>query len=236
MTQVPSLIDTPELAGRYDLYGIVHKGLRKAQCALLGRLGTADFENSAETAELLADLRALLALAASHVEHEDRHIHLALRNHAAASTERLDDQHEDHRQAFLQLEELALGLERALPKRKAAAGRKLYLAFSAYVGDDLLHMYEEETVTAPLLWALFSDAELQAIEMAILGSLPPEKNMAFLRIMIPAISRDERAAMLGGMKNGVPPQIFNAVIEFAARPNLTADDFADLSGRLGLAA
>ena len=38
------------------------------------------------------------------------------------------------------------------------------------------------------------------------------------------------------MKAGAPAEAFNAVIEFAARPNLADADFADLARRLDLAA
>jgi hypothetical protein len=40
--------------------------------------------------------------------------------------------------------------------------------------------------------------------------------------------------MLGGMKQQAPREAFDAVIEFAARPNLSAAEFADLARRLDL--
>lgn len=231
MTDFNSISD---LNGRYDLYGAVHKGLRKAQCELLPRLGSADF--SLPQTALLAELRGLLALAASHVQHEDHHIHNALKARGAVSVERLDDQHDDHRKTFAELEAIIAGIEGAPAAQRPALGRRLYLAFSAYVAHDLEHMFEEETVAAPQLWSLFTDAELAEIENRIVGSLPPEKSMAFMQIMIPASRPDERAAMLGGMKQQAPREAFDAVMEFAARPNLSAVEFADLARRLGLVA
>ncbi|MFB2603135.1 hypothetical protein ACE04B_14130, partial [Rhizobium phaseoli] len=59
-----SLTSIPDLNGRYDIYGAIHKGLRKAGCDLLGRLGTADFQNVEETVFLIGDLRHYLMLAA----------------------------------------------------------------------------------------------------------------------------------------------------------------------------
>ncbi|MCX8568078.1 MULTISPECIES: hemerythrin domain-containing protein [Hyphomicrobiales] len=229
-----SLAAIPDLQGRYDIYGPIHKGLRRAQCDLLGRLGSADF-SSPQTA-LLSDLRGLLMLAASHVQHEDRHIHNALKERGAISVERLDDQHDDHRKTFAELEALATTIEKAPANERQALGRRLYLAFTAYVAHDLEHMFEEETVAAPQLLALFSDAELMEIETRIVGSLPPEKSMAFMQIMIPAVRPDERAAMLAGMRQQAPKEAFDAVIEFAARPKLSAPEFADLARRLELTA
>ncbi len=231
----PSLTDIPDLAGRYDLYGAVHKGLRKAGCELLIRLGCADFTDPTECDAVLDILRGYILLAGSHVMHEDEHIHGMLRGRGG-STDIVDEQHDDHRAAFAILEKLAADIERASPQEKPAAGRRLYLAFAAYLAEDLAHMHEEETVTAPALWAGFTDDELVVLEMRIIASMPPEKNMAFMRIMIPAMNPAERAALLAAMRKGAPPEIFNAVIEFAVRPGLTDKAFGDLANRLQLAA
>lgn len=235
MTHHISLTDIPDLNGRYDLYGAVHKGLRKAGCDLLCRLGSTDFEDPDEAERVLGDLRTYLMLAASHVVHEDDNIHTVLHDRGV-STGTVDDQHDDHRASFADLEALAVSIEKAWPMHKRAAGRKLYLAFAAYIADDFAHMHEEETKTAPVLWQHFTDADLAAVEMRIVASMPPEKNMAFMRLMIPAMNPAERAALLGAMRRGAPPEIFDAVIEFAVRPCLPAKAFDDLAGRLQLAA
>ncbi|WP_165217148.1 hemerythrin domain-containing protein [Affinirhizobium pseudoryzae] len=236
MTHTPTSITAiPDLNGRFDLYGAVHKGLRKAGCELLVRLGSTDFDQSEDTEEVLALLRTYLTLAASHVCHEDEHIHAALAARGA-STDTVDHQHDDHREAFGQLEALARAVETAWPMHRRATGRKLYLAFAAYLAEDLAHMHEEETVTARALWNRFTDDELSAIEMRIVSSLSPETNMAFMRIMIPAMNPLERADMLGAMQKLAPPEIFDAVIEFAVRPALDTKAFGDLAGRLKRAA
>src|SRR5690349_8641608 len=138
MTHAHHPTEIVDLNGRFDLYGAVHKGLRKAQCELLVRLGNTDFADARATAALLSDLRALLALAAAHVTHEDAHIHSALRARGTVSTERLDDQHEDHRATFAKLESLVAAIiEAATPDQRCALGRRLYFAFGAYIAHDL---------------------------------------------------------------------------------------------------
>lgn len=230
-----SITAVPDLDGRYDLYGAVHKGLRKAGCELLVRLGATDFDKPEESEEVLALLRAYLMLAAAHVGHEDDHIHSALATRGGA-TDTVDHQHDEHRQAFVDLESLACAVETAWPMHRRATGRRLYLAFCAYLADDLAHMHEEETLTAPSLWQHFTDDELSAIELRIISSLSPEKNMAFMRVMIPAMNGLERALMLGAMQKGAPREVFDAVIEFAVRPALSPKAFGDLASRLQLAA
>ncbi|OCW59080.1 hypothetical protein [Hoeflea olei] len=235
MNEHTCLTEIADLKTRYDLYGGVHKGLRRAGCELLLRLGSVDFADAGETEAVLSMLRLYLDLAASHVMHEDLHIHQALQARGV-STATVDHQHDDHRRDFAALEALAQEIESAAPAERRAACRKLYLAFAAYLADDLAHMHEEETVTAPALWGAFTDDELMDIERRIIGSIPPEKNMAFMRAMIPAMNPAEREALLGGMQRGAPAEVFNAVIEFAVRPSLPAAAFRALASRLRIAA
>jgi hypothetical protein len=223
-----------DLDGRYDLYGSVHKGLRKAGCELLVKLGAVDYDDAPECEAALANLRAYLSLAASHLSHEEDNIHDLLQQRGGSS-ELADDRHRDHRTAFVTLETLAAEVEMAGPRDKTVAGRRLYLAFAAHLSADLAHMHEEETIIAPTLWRNFSDAELAALEARIVGSMPPEKNMAFMRQMIPAMNPSERAALLGAVQKEAPPEVFGAVIEFAVRPGLTEKAFGDLTSRLRIA-
>ncbi|RAK51413.1 hemerythrin domain-containing protein [Phenylobacterium deserti] len=218
--------------GRWDLYGPVHKGLRLGHAQLLARLGSADW--GGDVSELLSDLKAHLRLGASHIAHEDSHIHPALEARDAGATAHLEEEHTAHRARFAALDAQIAGLEVAFQSDRPALGRQLYLAFGKLVAEDLAHMHEEETQVWPRLCATHTDAELQAIEGAIIGSLPPTDVVAFMRLMIPAMNRAERAGMLGGMKAGAPPEAYRGVLEAAARPTLSADDWAHLEAE-GLA-
>lgn len=221
--------------GRWDLYGPVHKGLRLATTEFMTRMGRTDFsERSCEA--LLQELKAHLELCAEHLAHEEAFIHPALESRRGDSAMRLTRQHADHRQSFAELHRLIDAVLAAEVAERPARARELYLAYSVFVAEDLAHMHEEETVTWPLLCSLFTDEELADIEMSIIGSLTPQANMDFMRLMIPAMNPQERAALLGGMKANAPPEAFNAVIEGVARPVLAAADFDDLAARLDLAA
>lgn len=231
---VMSPLETPDLNGRWDMYGSIHKGLRKAQLEMLVRIGSADFSNTETAGAIIADMRAILAMASSHLLHENEHVHLAMEKKAPGSAARLEDQHDSHERDFAQLEELLQVMDGADGKQRKTLGRRLYLGFSAFIAHDLEHMHEEETLANPLLQSVFTDAELEEIEMGIISTLTPEKAIAFMRLMIPASNPDERASLLGGMKANAPPEAFKAVIDLAARPTLSEADFADLSNRLGL--
>lgn len=220
-------------ANRWDLYGLVHKGLRLAHAEMLRRLGAAD--HRVDQSELLAALRAHLAMAAQHLAHEEDFIHPALEAARPGAAAALERDHGDHHGRLAGLLRLIGALEGASVAERPVHGRCLYLAFSVFVAEDMAHMAREETEVWPLLCALFSDAQLADLEMRIVASLTPHDNLAMMRIMLPAMTPSERIGLLGGIKAGAPSEAYAAVIAEAARPTLTPVDFAELQ-QLGLAA
>jgi len=221
-------------APRHDLYGPVHKGLRRDMCSLLARIGSADFSTAAQASEIVKDLHGILELCAHHLEHENTFLHPAVDERSKGASSKQAQEHEEHEKFIAKLRTMATELEKSSDNDRAAKGQQLYLHFSAFVGENLVHMAEEEGVLQPKLQASYSDNELRAIEGKLLGSMKPEVMMAFLRGMIPAMNREERAMLLGGMKQGAPPEAFNAVLQVAARPTLSAEDYSDLTKRLGV--
>src|SRR5436305_1612020 len=123
--------------------------------------------------------------------------------------------HLHHRARFDEIESYATALEVAAPDARPAAGRALYLAFAAFLAEDFAHMDEEERVIQPMLHVLFTDAELIAMETAILQGLSPDKAMMFLSMMLPASNPDEQFAMLNGVRLSAPAEAFAAVIQMA---------------------
>lgn len=226
---------TLRLAQRYDIYRAVHKGLRLAHGRMLSRLGQADFTDAVEARRLLADLEQHLAHAASHLGHEEAHIHPALERRGPGATAALEERHRHHKTRLADLARLIDAVRAADGPARVHLGHDLYLGFSIFVGEDFAHMNEEETVTRGQLCALFTDDEQAAIEGGIIASLPPEENMAFMRMMLPAMTAAERLALMAGMKQGAPRDVLEAVLEQAARPSLAPRDFNVLLHDLGLA-
>ena len=223
------------LKARHDFYAPVHKAIRKALSELLIRLGVTDWTDTAERTASLAALRQQMRFSASHLEHEETEIHGALELRSPGATQRLDAAHEEHDRAYVEIEGLCRALETCPADAKVAAGRALYLRFTQFVGEDFLHMAEEETVTLPRLWALFTDEELIGMEARIVGSMPPEELMAGMGLMIPAMNRQERAGFLSFVRAGAPPEAFAAILG-VVKPALAANDWDDLAGWLQLAA
>ena len=221
---------------RYNLYATIHKGLRRAQTELLGRLGALDTDSEADVTELAIDLGRLIGMGRQHLRHENEYIHGVIEARRSGATDRLADDHDHHERDFDALESMLAALLATPAADRGPLARALYLRYSKFLAEDFEHMLEEETETLALLHQLFSDNELQAIEMAIIGSVDPEAMLGFLRIMIPAMNPAERIGMLGGMQAAMPQPIFAAVIDAAVRPVLTGSQFAALARALAIAA
>lgn len=195
-----------------DFYYAVHKGIRLANARLLIRLGRADAGDMHEVEAVLADLRDHLTMGLSHLSHENREIHAALDQRCPGASDHAGEDHDHHEQSFGELEVLAEEVARAPMPFRAEALRRLYQRFALFVADDLEHMHEEETVLMPLLAANFTKDELHGIEMRIVSNIPFEKNVLFMRAMLPAASLSERRAMLDGMAAAMPAEVFDGLM------------------------
>ena len=220
-------------AGRYDIYAGIHKALRLFMSHTLCELGSTDPGSPDEVKAALALLDRLLGLCEMHLKDENEFVHPALERARPGSAARIAAEHVHHAEAIADLRDLAgLVADSSASARAAACGR-LYRALALFVADNFQHMQVEETVHNALLWAHYSDAELLAIEQALVASIPPQAMFEALHWFLPALNAPERAAMLGGMQQGMPPEPFAAVLDIARR-RLSQPAHAALLRALGL--
>ena len=217
-------------AGRWDLYGPVHKGLRRRHAQLLQRIGSTDF--AGDITDLLAELRCHLQMAAVHLMDEEAHIHRRLEARAPGATMQLESQHAGHRHHLDALED-ALRVLETDPHRTSLSGHAVYLAFSRFVAEDLLHMAYEEEVTWPLLCALYSDEELAGIEADIVAHLPPALSAAVMGTMVAAVNTPQRIHLLRGIQAHAPAGDYARLVDAVVKPALSDEDLRPLHA-LGL--
>lgn len=214
-----------------DLYREVHKGLRKALFDLAERAGTlstqcaTDRTNDVEFAELFTQVDMMLS---THHSHEDSDVLKRLiSEHAATSVGSIEVAHERSEQSLTTLRGLVAERESGAPN-----GAEIYDATVAFTADYLAHMSVEENQVMPALQEHASHDDLFEIQMNIRGSVPPPDMCVFLSYMLPAMNPDERVAMLGGMKMGAPPEIFE-MFWGAADDCLSAPELAAIADQIG---
>lgn len=220
---------------RYDMYAEIHKAMRAFMCDTLVKLGALDPHDATEGAAVLGQVRELLAFSRGHLEHENDFVHPAMEARSPGSSAGTGEDHVGHEKAIRRLE---LGLEAAKganpgPGREAAL-RRLYRDLAGFVGENLLHMGEEERGNTAVLWNHYSDEELLAIERELVASTGPDEQRLVLSWMLPALNRGERARKLAGIRAAAPEPVFRQMIGLA-RMRLPAGDFRRLEQDLGLA-
>lgn len=219
--------------GRYDIYAHIHKAIRRMMFDTLNKVGSMDRDDAQDVAAGLGQVRLLAAFCRGHLQHENDFIHTAMESRRPGSTRQIAGEHEHHLWAIGQLEAHAAAAEQTSGAARQAALSKLYRYLGVFIGENLLHMNVEETEHSAVLWATHSDAELAAIERALVASLEPHESMVSMQWMIPALNPHERAAKLGGIRQHAPAPMFDALMGMA-RKELTGRDFGKLSTALGM--
>jgi hypothetical protein len=202
---------------RFDLYSLVHKGIRHLMQGTLLRLGQMDLSDPAEVAATLQGLEEMLLFLDTHVSNEEV-VHVAVdQRDPGHLVGVLRGDHDDHLRAIEAMRTDAAGLARSFEESAAARrarARHLYLAVSRFVAENLLHMAVEETEMNALLWRLFDDGELVGLWGKIVAKETPEQLVRGVRWIIPAVSSEERAQLLAGARMTMAPAEFERLIPF----------------------
>lgn len=217
---------------RVDLYTTIHKGLRVFMTRTLEAVGRMDAADAADVAQTIAQLRALLGLMRTHMHVENQFLHPALEARRPGASRRTAGEHAGHEEAFEELHSATLALERADRAARGGAATLLYRRLSLFVGENLEHMHFEETENNALLWATYSDAELDRIHDALLASIAAEERALALHWMLPALSAAERAGMLTEMQAKLPAAAFAGLLA-SLQPALSVRDWAKLTAAIG---
>jgi hypothetical protein len=232
MSAVFKSIDFIDVAQpRYNIYAIIHKGLRGFMVDTLLSWGRVDVRDEAELSGVIAQARGLLDMCAGHLQHENEFIHPVLEAARVGAATQTRDDHVEHETSIAGMRKQVAMVEAAQGVRRAELAQPFYLQLSAFVAENFEHMIVEETDNHAVLSNAHSYAEILAIEQRIVSSLKPEHSFIGLRWMLSHINASERAFMLGGMKRNAPQPVFAAVMGLA-REVLSERDFNKLDAAL----
>ena len=224
---------TTSAAPRHDFYAHIHKGLRSFMTDTLLRVGRLDLFDAAEMKATLDQLEALLAFCRNHLQHENDFVHTAIEARLPGGSSRIAGEHVEHLETIAALREDARQLREAAAAQRTPLALRLYRHLALFVAENFEHMHVEETMHNAVLWAHYSDAELEEQHGRLLASLPPQEVLDVARWMVPALPPVDRAALLNGMKAGLPPHAFQALVGWV-RPHLDAAAWAKLGPAIGV--
>jgi hypothetical protein len=72
------------------------------------------------------------------------------------------------------------------------------------VGENLLHLHEEETKILPELQRLYTDEELRCVEEATYKMMTPEQLIEMLKVLFPHMNASDKEAFLEDIKFSQP--------------------------------
>ena len=215
------------MTGRYDIYRNIHMALRANMAEVLLAVGRMDPEDLAERAEVLAQAQELVDFCRMHLAKEDRFLHPAMESRAPGSARQTLGDHDHHKTDFEALDAAITAVEIAAPGTRQGPALALYRSLALFVGENFVHMHVEETANNEVLWRTHSDAEIIAIEQAIVAALTPEQKPRSLRWMLTAISPAARSEMLGMLRHALPPHALAGILAMI-RPHLSDNHWRKL--------
>ena len=215
-------------AARVDLYAPIHKALRSFMTDTLWRVGRIDVADAQEMQCTLAQCDELLALCESHVQHENDFMHPAIEARQPSGSVRVAHEHEEHLQHIGELRDEVATLRAAQAQARPALALRLYRHLALFVAANLQHMHIEETAHNAALWAHYSDAELMQLHGRLMASIDPREHLLVGRWMLPALTPDERAAVVRGMQAETPPEALMGLLAHV-RPHMDDKAWTQLS-------
>lgn len=197
-----------------DIYGRVHKGLRKALFDMAYMAGRIDYADAGERAQLRKQANETLHFLLHHGHVEDTFV-LPLLEESLPGITKHDV--EDH----VRIHDEVFGLQVALDaiqdcadaEECRRAGEEYYLKVNAFIADYLTHMHHEEVTMAPLFLEHCDREMLLGLHGKIAASSSPADAMVMLRYTIPAIDPADRAMFIGGIKKTAPAPAFEAAMQ-----------------------
>lgn len=217
---------------RYNIYTLIHKGLRASLCQNLVDLGKLDDTDAEAVIHQLDITGSLLDFCRGHLQHENNFIHPVIQSLDSNPLQTIDDHHE-HEMVINELQHKIAFIKNLQGTDRTKALESFYGSFSLFVAENFTHMRFEETHNAELLWKYFSDAEIHAIEQKLVSSLSPEENLLGLLMILPNITHPERVTFLQGFRQAIPADAFNGTLAML-KPLLTGKDWLKLNAGLNL--
>jgi len=179
-----------------------HKYVSFALSELEKLIAKTDFMNDAATAHIQSEWQHIREMLEGHARHEEHNFHALLEKKGSTIHHEAHNDHEHQEETLKNLQYL-LDAIKTKPD-PVEAGYQFYLAFRKFVGDNLLHLHEEETKLLPELQRLCTDEELRAIEYPTYDLMTAEEMRVMVQVLFPHMNFSDKYAFLTDIKLAQP--------------------------------
>lgn len=179
-----------------------HKYVSFALSELERLIAKTDFTDDAALDHIQNEWQRLREMLEGHAYHEEQNFHVLLEKKGSTIHHEAHKDHEHLEETLKTLQHL-LDAMKANPDR-IEAGYQFYLIYRKFVGDNLLHLHEEETKLLPELQKLCTDEELRALEHPTYKLMTVEEILEMVQVLFPHMNFSDKCAFLTDIKLAQP--------------------------------
>lgn len=193
-----------------------HKFVSAALNDLERLIAKSDFRKNDQIGAARKAWNELAGMLQDHAKYEEERLHSLLERKGSVAHLQAHDQHEDMETAFPKIDGLFdLLMKESDRNKRVEIGYALYLTFRKFVGENLLHLHEEETKILPELQRLYTDEELRQVEDATYKIMTCEEMVDMLKVLFPHMNTPDKEAFLEDIKLSQPEKFKKIVGQIA---------------------
>ena len=179
-----------------------HKYVSFALSELERLIAKTDFTNDAAINHIQSEWQRIREMLEGHASHEEQNFHTLLEKKGSTIHHEAHEDHEHQEETLKNLQCLLDAIKTS--SDRIEAGYQFYLTYRKFVGDNLLHLHEEETKLLPELQRLCTDEELRAIEHRTYDLMTAEEMMEMMQVLFPHMNFSDKCAFLTDIKLAQP--------------------------------
>jgi hemerythrin-like domain-containing protein len=195
---------------RYKFYR-EHKYVSFALNDLERLIAKTDFRTKAEIEKVTQEFDSIVQMLKGHAHYEDNSLHILLKKKNSKIYLQIEEDHG-------LLDETLANLQRLLEKTLTSstqedqieAGYQFYLWYRKFVGDNLLHLHEEETIILPELQRLYTDEELKKVEAETYNIMSAEDLVDMMQVLFMHMNPTDREVFLSDIHESQPEKFAQA--------------------------
>lgn len=201
---------------RYNIFQLIHKGLRASLYQTALQLQQTDFTCEEATEEAINKVKEIVMLFEGHAQKEDKYVLPAIHAYEPSVVSSFEAEHVEDEKLGHHLQNCLTRLSTASSfLEKLVAGRELNESFVAFTVFNLQHMAKEEDVINKILWRYYNDEEIKLISGKISASIEPWIQEFYATWMLRGINDLEAAEWLKAIERGMPEVVFQTLMQKA---------------------
>lgn len=179
-----------------------HKYISFALNELERLIAKTDFTDDAAIVHIQSEWQRIREMLEGHAYHEEHNFHALLEKKGSTIHHEAHNDHEHQEEMLNSLQYFLDGIKTSTDR--VEAGYRFYLTYRKFVGDNLLHLHEEEIKLLPELQRLCTDEELRAIEHPTYNILTVEEMVEMVQVLFPHMNFSDKCAFLTDIKLAEP--------------------------------